>query len=242
MEPKCLAPEGRNLGNRRVYSEVWKCGHCGNAAPMEIVAYHEQMRSYDDYPGGSLEWKAGTRYELLRCLGCSNVTLRSYFWNDLTMDGSEIRHLNLYPQPHEAPLGLPKKIATALETARSVRRVEPNAYGVLLGRLLEMVCDDRNAHGTYLAAKLADLSSRGEIPQKLVDVATGLRHLRNVGAHPSLGELTTREVPILDRLCRAILEYVYSAPRIAQQAEASLDELKRGQILGGAHSASESDS
>lgn len=220
------------MSGRGAYSEVSNCDHCENAAPMKIVACHEEMRAYDDYPGGGLEWEAGTRYELLRCPACSNVILRSYYWNDLTMDGSEVKYLTLYPRRDEAPLGLPQDIATALETASRVRRVSPNAYGVLLGRVLEMVCEDRCAGGVNLAAKLADLSSRGEIPQKLVDAARSLRDLRNVGAHPSLGELTNREVPILDELCRAILEYIYSAPYIARRAEAACRQLKEGRANG----------
>jgi Domain of unknown function (DUF4145) len=63
-----------------------------------------------------------------------------------------------------------------------------------------------------LNKKLNDLAEKGEIPTKLVEVAHSLRKLRNFGAHASLGELTRDEIPILDDLCRAILEYVYNAP------------------------------
>jgi len=107
-----------------------------------------------------------------------------------------------------------------------VRNIDANAYGVLLGRILELVCQDPNAIGKYLANKLGDLASKGEIPDRLVGVANGLKDLRNVGAHPTLGELTAVELPILDRLCRAILEYVYSAPYIANQAENCFQQLK----------------
>ena len=98
---------------------------------------------------------------------------------------------------------------------------------MLLGRLLELVCQDRNASGKYLGTRLKDLASKGEIPDKLVGVADGLKNLRNVGAHPTLGELTVSELPIMDSLCRAILEYVYSAPFIAQQAETRFNQLKK---------------
>jgi hypothetical protein len=41
-----------------------------------------------------------------------------------------------------------------------------------------------------------------------------------------LGELTSAELPVLDDLTRAILEYVYSAPFLAREAEERLAKLK----------------
>jgi hypothetical protein len=92
--------------------------------------------------------------------------------------------------------------------------------------MLELVCLDRKADGNFLGNKLANLAAMGEIPDKLVNVANGLKDLRNVGAHAALGELTEAELPILDQLTRAILEYVYSAPFLAQKAEERLRKLR----------------
>ena len=89
-----------------------------------------------------------------------------------------------------------------------------------------MVCEDRAAKGHSLNDKLDDLASRQEIPTKLVAVATKLRHFRNIAAHALLGELTTEEIPILDDLTRALLEYVYSAPHLVDQADKRLQALK----------------
>jgi len=84
--------------------------------------------------------------------------------------------------------------------------------------VIELVCEDRGAEGRTLQKRLADLASKGEIPPKLADVAHGLRQLRNVGAHATLGELTPSEAPILQELTLAILAYVYSAPLLAKKA------------------------
>ena len=73
---------------------------------------------------------------------------------------------------------------------------------------------------------LNDLAGRGEIPPGLADIADSLRQLRNVGAHPVLGELTESEVPVLEDLTRAVLEYVYSAPDLAARAQRSLAALR----------------
>ena len=79
---------------------------------------------------------------------------------------------------------------------------------------------------THLTRGSRAWHENGEIPAKLVDVAAGIRRLRNIGAHADLGELTEGELPVLDDLTRAILEYVYSAPLLAKEAEKRFARLK----------------
>jgi hypothetical protein len=126
-----------------------------------------------------------------------------------------------------SPKGLPDNISKALIAAQKVKNIDANAFGVLLGRVLELVCMDRNAEGEYLSDKLLDLANKKEIPDKLVVVAKRLTKMRNIGAHPDLGNLTEEEIPLLNSLCNAILEYVYTAPYLANQAEERLKKIKR---------------
>ena len=70
------------------------------------------------------------------------------------------------------------------------------------------------------------MTEKGEIPERLCEIAHNLRKLRNIGAHADLGNLTEAEVPVLDDLCRAILEYVYAAPKLIEQVEQRLQELE----------------
>jgi hypothetical protein len=199
-----------------------KCGHCHNSAPMEIVAEYSGVK--DHYDGGNI-WEAGPFFEVCKCPACDGITLRRANWHEM-MDPSEIEFIILYPSSEKALRGLPKKIEAGYQAAQKVRNVDPNAYGVLLGRVLDSVCEDRHAMGDTLDKRLKSLASNGEIPTKLVDVAAGIRRLRNVGAHADLGELTEAELPVLDDLTRAILEYVYSAPLLAEEAEKRFAKLK----------------
>jgi len=139
---------------------------------------------------------------------------------------ADVTYKTLYPQSIRIPVGLPVEIEKAYLAAIKVKAIDSNAFAVLLGRVLERVCVDRSATGDSLHKRLSDLAGKSEIPAKLVDVAHGLRHLRNVGAHADLGELTSEEVPILDDLCRAILEYVYTAPHLAQKAQNAVKALE----------------
>ena len=84
------------------------------------------------------------------------------------------------------------------------------------------------------------LAKRGEIPLKLVDVVSNLREFRNVGAHATLGELSATDVPLLDDLAKAILEYVYSAPFLAKRAEDRLSQLTKRKKTGTATAAPKS--
>ena len=73
---------------------------------------------------------------------------------------------------------------------------------------------------------LQDLANKNEIPNKLVDVAKGLKDFGNIGAHAGIGELTKKEIPIVEMLTRAILEYIYTAPYLATLAENKLKSIK----------------
>lgn len=209
------------------FSGQMKCGHCGNVAPMEIRTAVSQVKSHEDlrteYP-----WEEGPVHELLVCPACDGIVMRRYYWHD-HYDPEDVQMEVMYPRSAEVPSGLPTVIQQEFEAALRVRSASPNAYGVLLGRLLELVCDDRGAEKGNLSARLKQLSERGEIPERLVEMAEKLHELRHVGAHAWVGELTSAEVPILDSLCRAILEYVYSAPHLVEQAAARLQQVRKKQ-------------
>jgi hypothetical protein len=59
-----------------------------------------------------------------------------------------------------------------------------------------------------LLDQLKFLAQAGVIPQQLIDIADGLRNFGNIGAHAGGVQLSENEVPVIDALCRAILEYV----------------------------------
>jgi Domain of unknown function (DUF4145) len=217
------------MSREKRQTDFQTCNHCGNHAPMEIVAeYYRSTKSIcdddDPYEIPIYVPEEGFRYNLLLCLSCKEVTLREYSEAEYLDEYITIK--TLYPTTRSRLSGLPSKIQQAYEIAFKVRVIDVNAYAVIIGRILEMICEDRNATGKDLYSRLDDLANKGEIPTKLVGVAHSLRKLRNFGAHASLGELTRDEIPILDDLCRAILEYVYSAPFLVEQAERQLNIIK----------------
>lgn len=203
-----------------------KCMHCGNFAPMDIVAdYYLSTKPEDEDEYYNPQPNQGYKYHLMLCLACKKVTLREYFEHDC-QDPEDIEVETLYPPQGVKSFYLPSLVQKAYEAALKARAIDANAYAILLGRMLEVVCEDSEAKGKNLYEKLKFLAEQGKIPSNLVDVAHGLRMLRNIGVHEPLEGLSSDEIPILDDLSRAILEYIYIAPSLAEQAEERLKRLK----------------
>ncbi len=140
-------------------------------------------------------------------------------------DGGETRVI--YPEKVKKQFqGLPPVVEKAYQSAQAVRDIEPNAFAVLLRRLLEIVCIDRKAVGKTLYEQLKYLATSGEIPAKLADMANLLRDMGNIGAHAGTGNITNDELPYLDSLCEAVLEYVYNAPLLIKNVEDRVKAIK----------------
>ena len=90
-----------------------------------------------------------------------------------------------------------------------------------------MVCRDKGITNTAtLYENIKSLSDKGIIPEQLKSIALKLKDLRNIGAHANLGELTENEIPILEAMINAILEYVYAAPLLIEKVEERIEALK----------------
>jgi len=213
------------MGKKFTYTEPLRCRHCGSLAPMRVVGSVTDLETDEDKAGGP-PWERGTIYEITSCANCDEVMMRAGFWHDGMENPSEWNATVLYPPERRKLVGLPAKVHQEYEAAQKVAAIAPNAYAVLLGRVLDCVCSDRNAVGKSLSEKLNDLAVKQEIPAHLAEMAHKLRQLRNVGAHADLGSLSNSEIPVLEALCRAVLEYVYEAPRLLKEVQARIDAIK----------------
>jgi Domain of unknown function (DUF4145) len=160
----------------------------------------------------------------LECPACKGVTFQRGFFRDQFPE--EWEPVVLYPTEAKKVDGLPTEIERAYAAALAVKGIEAHAFAVLVGRLLEMICLDKGAQGRDLFKQLNFLVQSGVIPQQLIDIANGIRNFRNIGAHAAGVQLSENEVPVIDALCRAILEYVYGAPHLVALAQQTLDKVK----------------
>ena len=205
------------------FTEKTECAHCGNRTPMEVSARIEGIREFEHR--GAF-WREGLVHEVTKCPACNEFMFRRIGFHD----GMEPNHgvvgiEILFPAEPRIPIGLPDNVESAFRAALRVQSIDTNAYAVLLGRVVDEVCADRCASGESMFDRLQDLADKKEIPEKLAAVGHKLRKLRNIGAHADLGALIPEDALVLNRLCRALLEYVYSAPALIEQASKKLNRI-----------------
>lgn len=203
-----------------------KCDHCGNVGPMEVVGKHSRTTT-ESHPWNASDgeeseysWDETTVHSLYICQACHQAILKVEYWDERDAEDSYCKLI--YPQPDTMGTVLPPLVRREYDAAAKVRSINANAYAVLLGRVVDKVCEDRKAKGDTLFDKLQDLAEKGEIPTTLVEMSHGLRQLRNVGAHADLGDLTAQEIKLLDAIIRTILEYVYRAPKLLEEVRSNL--------------------
>jgi hypothetical protein len=115
-----------------------RCGHCGNTAPMEVLRWINRTEHFEDH---GIEWNTGFLYELLECFPCGKVVLRRISVHTGLDPGGIDSPLDvLYPSGTDTPSGLPKRVENAYDAALAVKAIDPNAFAVWLGRVLDAVC------------------------------------------------------------------------------------------------------
>jgi len=204
------------------------CGHCGNTSKMVVVGeVNDELDQPDFDPECGPMPPVYDCYSVLRCYACQGINIISYIWHEGRGYDDDIGYNFLFPSNPKYPIGLPENILKAYKSAEKVKSIDVNAYAILMRRLLELVCLDRGASPqNNLYHMLKELANKNEIPTKLVDVVSGLREFGNISAYANMGELTEEEIPMVNALCDAILEYVYSAPYLATIVENKLKSIK----------------
>ncbi len=196
-----------------------RCGHCGDMTSCNVKAsYRYFVKSEDNF-----KYDATHTWFLLQCSLCLRPVLVEYI--DC---GSEVENDTILLFPVERSLkeyasSIPMSVRKAYLAALKVQKIESNAFAVLVGRTLEVVCKHEKAKGKVLAEKIMDLANSGRIPKILADMAIQLRQLRNLGAHADEDEVNSEDVQSIREFVDAILEYLYVAPAKIAHLQARLD-------------------
>jgi hypothetical protein len=216
--------------NMEITDFALECRHCANTARMEILVQKSFVEQHEDDtdPMLPLQWDAGFIYQVLRCYSCKDVTVYQLAVHT-ELDPEYIDRSYdkiLYPCAPESPRALPKPVQAAWDAAMRVRKIDPNAFSVLLGRVLDVICIQENAKSGSLFKRIEHLAVERKFPEHLTKAAHGLRKLRNLGAHEDLGQLSESDAPLLQSLCAALLMHLYTVPALAKDAEERLEKLK----------------
>jgi hypothetical protein len=165
-------------------------------------------------------------WELLRCPSCSQVNLYRILSDDSDGENTDIRPL--YPDSSASKIVpyLPPDVRKEYVNALQTKRLNANAFAGQIGRVLEAVFLDLGTKDSSLESARKDLKKTGKLPPEVGELVELLTQLRHVGAHKFVGDLTEKDIPILDDLCRSVLVSIYVLPFFAKQAKESLSEAR----------------
>jgi hypothetical protein len=121
------------------FTKPRKCEHCGNVSPMQILFTHSIYKhQYETIEDDTYCRTDEDIYSGFLCPACKQVVLQVLHTCD-EVDQDDWFTRTLYPQPETIGKYLPKAIHSAYEAAGKVRRIDANAYAVLLGRVVEII-------------------------------------------------------------------------------------------------------
>jgi hypothetical protein len=160
--------------------KIMKCGHCGKKTLFHLRAEGTLAGTTlnglirDHFDGGII-----TTWRVLECCSCLKPTLQEekveynleaepgssgfYVMEAIPGNASEVI---LYPG--KTPLtDLPKVIEKRYLTALEVQDINPNAFAVLIGSVLEAVCNSEKIPGKNLREQIDNLVQSDRIPKPL---------------------------------------------------------------------------
>jgi hypothetical protein len=177
-----------------------QCGYCKNKSKLTVRAKYIQYLEDDEDEYEDDDRRTRRTWSILECLACKRLNL-----GESIFEFEEFEEEIIYPfASNEKRLKpLPEPVERAYNSALKVAD-EPNAFAVLIGRVLEMICKYESAEGQVLADKLRNLADAGRIPPTLAIMAHQLKKLRNLGAHVDDDEVQTSDISIIKDFVDAI--------------------------------------
>lgn len=204
------------------------CPHCGNTAPQRLLLAQQYQGTWYSTESGEQndddEIPVSTNFVAV-CETCGDILL----YHDAIGDfgPAEFTSADLLWPKFVLPDSVPSSVRKCYEEAARIKHVAPNAFATQIRRALEAICDDRGAKDGHLQQRLKGLVSQGAIPPTLAEMSDALRLIGNTGAHMSDEGVKPIQVMAIDDFFRAIVEYVYIAPRKLKDFLESSKELKR---------------
>lgn len=213
------------------------CPYCGNKTMMKNVleksVYDEELDHLGEVVGIAPFWD---KFQFLECTTCIKTHVRHAEYNDWMEENQEMPLFKtIFPEQKSKVANLPDKIDKEFAAAIAVKNINSNSFGVLIGRTLEAIMDDKDAiKSQALPMRIADLTKRQIISQEIGDVARDMNALRKFGAHHDVGDLNSRDIDVLHDLTILLLEYLYDMPtRInllkSKNSKAIVPKEKKGQ-------------
>lgn len=192
-------------------TQVAYCPHCGNTSvQIELLTQRFTSTFYEVQDGTKSH--EPSKYLVARCETCTEILV--YLEHDQFAGLSDTDFGDLeYPKQSAFTDAVPENIRKFYKEAVSVKNASPTAFVILARRVLEEICLERGITERNLATGLQKLAESNVIPKTLSEATKLIRLVGNAGAHASSVEITPPQVWAVDDFIKAIIEYMYVAPK-----------------------------
>lgn len=219
---------------RSNFKVIQFCPHCGNETPQDVVdvrSSSETARVFAELDWGE-EIQEHVTYLTAVCGTCNSVLV--YCSGIECFGDPELIDMNdailVYPAVRGLHRSIPDEISKLYWNAYRIKKIAPDAFVVQIRRALEAACNDRGARGTDLKKKLSDLSSKGQLPTILLEVADKMRDFGNAAVHEADESIRMWQANTIDDYFRAVVEYIYVLPSKLDEFRDSLDKLNARKV------------
>ncbi len=191
--------------------QFFTCPRCGSNTILDLFGEIELEENIYDI-SGDYETFVYNYYYLFKCRNCDQASIFAHFYSHPEPDWISSLVL-IFPKPRTLSSGLPQPIHDTYMEAKEVQYVSKSSFVVLIRKCLEQICSDQNAKGRNLFNKIKDLSDRGILPEKIVNLSTLIRFIGNIGAHDNDNELDFLDIDMIDKFFHIVADYIYSIDR-----------------------------
>lgn len=180
------------------------CPYCGAKGRFNLVSREERKAQTAH---------GGLYFDLWKCAECSNLIF--VLWGT---DGG-LHQYEVFPPPKELPAAdpsWPEPVARAyLQARKSLESESWDAAATMARRAIQAAVRHLGAKPGQFRDEIKELAGRGLLSASLVEWATEVRLLGNVGAHPDAEEPAVAREDAADVVTFAqyFLDFVYTIPR-----------------------------
>lgn len=217
-----------------ITKQVHTCFHCGNTGLLKYIGKTEWKNEdiAEDQFGNVINYTLIEHEDwcVFECPVCNKPVIISEYVFDAA-DASPERKTE-FPTIAVSPLGVPKEIYSAFESAVKTKGIDYSICLLSLRRVLEMICKDKGAVGRDLEKKIDDLITKKIFPPMIEDACWIIRQMGNEAAHADDIKVYTYDIEQVIGYVATIIDYLYSLPYRVEKMKAKIEERKNSNKKG----------
>ncbi len=212
-----------------IKKQVHTCFHCGNTGLLKYIGKTE-WKDEDiakDGAGNIINYTLieHENWYVFECPVCNKPVIISEYVLDVGETPAEYK--TEYPTIAVSPLGVPKEIYSAFESAVKTKGIDHSICLLSLRRVLEMICKEKGAVGKDLEKKIDDLIAKKVFPPMIEDACWIIRQMGNEAAHADDIKVYTYDIEQVIGYVATIIDYLYSLPYRVEKMKTKIQERKR---------------